>query len=107
MLLKVIFKDDTVKSGVLEKDGKMEGVYVEADVITLTKIGEGDAEFYVIAGKTKKCGRCGKEWPREGFNCYNSRGQVRDGLQSRCRKCQKEINAERLARKKAEENEDE
>ena len=105
MRLKVLFKDDTVRTGVIEKDGKMEGIYLDAEVITLTKIGEGDEEsdFFLWAGETKTCGRCGKERPREGFNFYNSKGQVRDGLQSRCRVCQKEINAERLARKKAEE----
>ena len=107
MRLKVAFKDETVKTGFLEEDGKITGFYLDADVITLTRIGEGDAEFYLIAGKTKTCPGCGNEVPREGYNSYKSRGQVRDGLQSRCRVCQKKINAERQARKKAEKNENE
>lgn len=107
MRLKVVFKDGTPKTGILEEDGKVKGIYVDAEVITLTKIGEGDAEFFLIAGETKQCSMCGEERPREAYNCYNSRGQVRDGLQSRCRICQKKVNAERLARKKAEANENE
>ena len=115
MKLKIIFKDDSVMTKLIQgKDdegkNKVIGVELEAPIIEWpekTIIGEWDKTgdnilLYLEAGEKTLCPNCGEEKTREAFGPNRTN---RNGLQGWCIKCLRATQRERRARKLLNEDE--
>jgi len=92
---RVLFKDGSVTTKLIQEGEKIVGVEIEAPVIDWpSKEIEGELDiigenivYLMKAGETATCIHCGKDKPREAFGRSQSN---RNGLQGWCIRCKKE-----------------